>query len=229
MTKVLLLEDEKNIFEPLISLLKGEGFYVEHANTIAAARSRMETYEPEIAILDWGLPDGQGIDFLKELRSQGFTGPIILLTARSEVVDKVLGLELGANDYMTKPFEPRELVARMRAHLRMQPLGEGGSSQDGKLSYQGIEMDIGERKVSFLGKEVPLKKLEFDLLLLFLETPGKVFTRNELLNKVWGMDSFPTTRTVDNHILQLRQKLSDDLFETVRGVGYRIKKEKTEK
>ncbi|MCB9084276.1 MAG: response regulator transcription factor [Bdellovibrionaceae bacterium] len=223
--KILLLEDEQNIYEPLMGILAGEGFEVKLAKTLSEARMVAGDFSAQAAILDWGLPDGQGIDFMKELRNQGFVGPIIMLTARSEVVDKVLGLELGANDYMTKPFEPRELVARIRSHLRHLSSGRSPSAKEKKLCFAGIELDPSERRVVFEGQDISLKKLEFDLLHLLMENPGKVFTRNELLNQVWGIDAFPTTRTVDNHILQLRQKIKDDLVETIRGVGYRLKKE----
>jgi len=214
--RVLLVEDDKNISNSLASYLQNEGYSVTTADCIASARSAMNSI-PEIIVLDWMLPDGQGLDYLKELRSQGYKAPIILLTARNELVDKVLGLESGADDYLTKPFEPRELVTRMRVRLRDIP-----SNHSNKILYSGIEVDSDLREAKYKGCVLDLTKLEFDLLKLLIEAPGRVFTREFILNKVWGFENFPTTRTVDNHIVQLRQKTESDLFETVRGVGYRL-------
>lgn len=165
------------------------------------------------------LPDGQGIDLLKEFRSRGIRIPIIILTARNELVDKVLGLESGADDYLTKPFEPRELVARIRARLRNGFVQKNSH----KYLYGDLELDPELRVVKFKNKLLDLTKLEFELLKLLIEFPGRVFTRETILNKVWGFESYPTTRTVDNHIVQLRQKTENEIFETVRGVGYRIR------
>jgi DNA-binding response OmpR family regulator len=166
------------------------------------------------------LPDGQGLDLLTELRKKGSRIPVIFLTARADVVDKVVGLEMGASDYMTKPFEPRELIARVRVRLRE------GSSEDFVatiLNVGPLSIDRLKYKVSFNGTAIELVKKEFDLLVLFAESPEKVFSRDEILNKVWGYDVFPTTRTVDTHVMLLRQKINDELIETVRSVGYRLK------
>jgi DNA-binding response OmpR family regulator len=145
---------------------------------------------------------------------------VLMLTARAEVVDRIVGLESGANDYLTKPFEPRELVARIRVQAR-----ERAARHPTKLQSGGVELDLETRTCSFQGRLVVLARMEFNLLETFLRAPGKVFTREELLNQVWGFDAFPTTRTVDTHVLQLRQKLDAELIETVRGVGYRLRKE----
>lgn len=214
--RVLLVEDDKNISGSLASYLQNEGYFVTTADCISNARHAMGT-APEIIVLDWMLPDGQGLDYLKEIRSQGNKTPIILLTARNELVDKVLGLESGADDYLTKPFEPRELITRMRVRLRDIPL-----TQSNKIIYMGIEVNSDLRQAKYNGRDLDLTKLEFDLLKLLIESPGRVFTRESILNKVWGFENFPTTRTVDNHIVQLRQKIETDFFETVRGVGYRL-------
>lgn len=215
--KVLLVEDDKNISDSLSSYLRDEGFDVLTTSSLVEARTTLSS-APSIMVLDWMLPDGQGLDFLKDLRRENITLPIIMLTARAELVDKVLGLESGANDYLTKPFEPRELVARIRAHLR----SGTPTSKTKTIMYNGIEVDQQQRIVQFQKQSVDLTKLEFDLLVLLIEEPGRVFTREEILNKVWGYERFPTTRTVDNHIVQLRQKINPYLFESVRGVGYRI-------
>ena len=214
--RVLLIEDDPNISNSLTAYLKTEGYAVTATDCVAVARSLLNP-APEIIILDWMLPDGQGLDLLKEIRAQGHRMPIILLTARNDLVDKVLGLESGADDYLTKPFEPRELVTRMRVRLRDMPL-----MTSRKILHEGIELDRELREVTYQGRLLELTKLEFDLLKLLIESPGRVFTRESILNKVWGFENFPTTRTVDNHIVQLRQKTSSELFETVRGVGYRL-------
>lgn len=213
---MLLIEDDPNISNSLTAYLKTEGYAVTATDCVAVARSLLNP-APEIIILDWMLPDGQGLDLLKEIRAQGHRMPIILLTARNDLVDKVLGLESGADDYLTKPFEPRELVTRMRVRLRDMPL-----MTSRKILHEGIELDRELREVTYQGRLLELTKLEFDLLKLLIESPGRVFTRESILNKVWGFENFPTTRTVDNHIVQLRQKTSSELFETVRGVGYRL-------
>ncbi len=215
--EVLLVEDDRNISESLSSYLRAEGYQVTSARTLLSARENL-VKNPSILILDWMLPDGQGLDFLKELRSQKYTMPVILLTARNDLVDKVLGLESGADDYITKPFEPRELIARMRVRLRETPKTQTAQA----LHFSGIELNSSTRLAKFKGRNLDLTKLEFDLLHLLMNQPGRVFTREEILNKVWGFENFPTTRTVDNHIVQLRQKIETEMFETLRGVGYRI-------
>lgn len=216
-TIVLLVEDDRNISESLSSYLTAEGYAVATAPTISAARAGLGE-NPAIIILDWMLPDGKGLDFLKDVRSQGFQNPVIMLTAKSELIDKVLGLESGADDYLTKPFEPRELLTRMRVRMR-HSLANAPIS---KCQFANFELEPSSRTAKFNGRELDLTKLEFDLLKLLLNEPGRVFTREEILNKVWGFEHFPTTRTVDNHIVQLRQKTEPELFETVRGIGYRL-------
>lgn len=177
--------------------------------------------KPDLVLLDWMLPDGQGIDLLRDLRNKGLKVPVIFLTAKADVIDKVLGLESGANDYVTKPFEPRELLARVRLRLRST---SSQAVESDALHSGGIEVNDREKRVFYRRQEVNLTKMEYLLLKLFLENPGRVFSREELLNKVWGYDSYPTTRTVDNHVLQLRQKLKESYFETVRGIGYRFRR-----
>jgi DNA-binding response OmpR family regulator len=217
--RLLLVEDEENIRASLVQYLTKEGFDILEAKTLKEARLCLGE-DPHLIILDWMLPDGEGTELLKEWRKSDVSLPIILLTAKAETIDKVLGLELGANDYLTKPFEPRELLARIRVQLRSPSVV---SSKSAQLNYSAISMDLRMRTVCFEGTPVELTKMEFELLKLFVENPNQVFSREELLNRVWGYDQFPTTRTVDTHILQLRQKLRDNLFETVRGIGYRLK------
>lgn len=221
MAHVLIIEDHQNISLSLKDLIIKEGHQVVICENLALAREQFiptASVKPDLIILDWMLPDGQGLDFLIELRKQGVTTPVIFLTARAEVVDKVLGLEMGANDYLTKPFEPRELIARVRVQLRVKTPEPTGSLTVGSLVIDRIR-----HKVSFKGAAVELVKKEFDLLVLLAESPEKVFSRDEILNKVWGYEVYPTTRTVDTHIMLLRQKIDDQLIETVRSVGYRLK------
>jgi len=228
-TKILLIEDDRNLSESLAGYLGKEGFTVEIASTLMEARALRLTHF-DVMVLDWMLPDGQGIDYLKELHREGSATPVILLTSRADLIDKVVGLEAGANDYMTKPFEPRELCARIRVQIRKVAQAEGvarvamGVSEVllSVVEFAGIRMDLASREVSYRGRPIELAKMEFELLRVLLQNPNRVFPREALLNQVWGYDNYPTTRTVDNHIVQLRQKLDASLIETVRGVGYRL-------
>lgn len=219
MARVLIVEDHQNISLSLKDLILKEGHQVEIAENLSQARAQTaDATKPDLIILDWALPDGQGLDFLIDLRKQGVTTPVIFLTARAELVDKVLGLEMGANDYLTKPFEPRELIARVRVQLRVKPQEPSSTLTAGSLVIDRIR-----HKVNYKGVAIELVKKEFELLVLLAESPEKVFSRDEILNKVWGYDVYPTTRTVDTHIMLLRQKIDDQLIETVRSVGYRLK------
>jgi DNA-binding response OmpR family regulator len=221
MTKILIIEDEESVRKPLTDHLLREGYEVLGAESGLEGDQKIKE-NPDLIIIDWMLPDVQGIELIKKWRAKGVLIPAIMLTARTDLVDKVLGLELGANDYMTKPFEARELVARIRAHLRVQQI----SQKTEEFNLSGVCMSLAERRVRFNGSEVPLTKTEFELLKLFLENPNQVFSREELLKKVWGFENYPTTRTVDTHILQLRQKFDDEIFETVHGIGYRFRAKK---
>ncbi len=222
MSKILLVEDDDSLGSSLNSYLVDEGHEVNWAQSLEEARKK--TGEEEIVILDWMLPDGQGVDFLKELRNDGISIPVIMLTARTDLIDKVIGLEAGANDYMTKPFEPRELVARIRVQLR--DYSPAAVSEVNEVIVRGeLSIDKGQRVIKWHGKEIEFTKMEFDFLTLLAESPNRAFPREEILNKVWGYENYPSTRTVDTHVLQIRQKLSDELIETVRGIGYRFKHE----
>ena len=225
MQKILVIDDEVHIREGLAQFLEKEGFAVTCVENITQAKSKAVNAFDGV-ILDWSLPDGMGIDLLRGWRAEDILVPVIMLTAKSQLIDKVVGLELGADDYMTKPFEPRELVARLRARLR----GSAARSQDPSLakttttvSANGIELHLQSHEVMYEGKTVELTKMEWGLLRLLMENQNRVYTRDELLKAVWGLENYPTTRTVDNHILQLRQKFSENFFETVRGVGYRFR------
>ncbi len=219
--KILLVEDELNIATPLIQFLSAEGFQVSLANSIQAANQAGTSWD--LCLLDWMLPDGQGVDLLRGWRTSGVEAPVIFLTAKADVIDKVLGLELGADDYLTKPFEPRELLARIHARLRQ--TNKQTRIQDtnaDRLITGALVIDRSTMRVTYNETAISLTKMEFELLKFFVENAGKVFSRDEILDLVWGYESYPTTRTVDTHVLQLRQKLCAELIETMRGVGYRF-------
>lgn len=223
--KVLLVEDDTNLGASLKKYLENEKYNIDWAQTLADAK-KLISPDHEMLILDWMLPDGQGIDLLKELRDGKNNTPVIMLTARNELIDKVVGLESGANDYITKPFEPRELVARLRVQARTAEMASTPSEDKARvIEINELKIDLDSRIVTFKGEEITLTKMEFDLLYLLAERPGRAYSRDEILNKVWGFENYPTTRTVDTHVLQLRQKFSDDMIQTVRGVGYKFSKD----
>jgi DNA-binding response OmpR family regulator len=223
MTAVLVVEDEAVVAASLRDLLEREGYVVHLAPSLAEARIALaRKAEPiDVVLLDWRLPDGEGIDLLREVRSSSDL-PVLMVTARVDVIDRVLGLELGADDYMTKPVEPRELIARLRARLRGR---EKPAAPRRMLEVAGVHVDLHTREVTFEGRPVSLTRMEFGLLVLLLDNPGRVFSREELLNQVWGYERTPTTRTVDTHVVQLRTKLRADLIESLRGVGYRLRRD----
>lgn len=227
MKKLLLVEDDNNLSTPLIFFLNQNGFDVQIAPTLLAARTILKSETISLLILDWNLPDGEGIDLINEIKDKII--PIIILSSRNKLEDKVKGLDLGAIDYLTKPFEPRELLSRIKSQLRHQNtvinLKQNNFPEPFQtLQANGITMNFTSRTVSWNNHDLELTKKEFDLLKLFLENPDKVFSRDELLNIVWGYDQYPSTRTIDNHILKLRQLIAEHYFETVRGIGYRFKK-----
>lgn len=223
MTKLLLVEDDQMLQESIQECLKLEGFEVVVSSSLKEAQVCLRQ-DPDLVILDWMLPDGQGIELLRDLNRDQDRIPTIMLTARSDLIDKVLGLEMGADDYITKPFELRELVARIRVQLRKRVANSStqSSSNESSLTVHGINMNLSSMQVEYEGNEITLTKMEYSLLKMFLESPGQVFSRDELLDQVWGL-RYPTTRTVDMHIRQLRQKFDPELFETVHGTGYRFR------
>ncbi|MGZ3742458.1 MAG: response regulator transcription factor [Pseudobdellovibrionaceae bacterium] len=224
MYTILVVEDHENLSLSLQDCIVKDGYQVQAAESLKGAREKV-LLKPDLIVLDWMLPDGQGLDFLTEIRKKGLQTPVIFLTARAELVDKVLGLEMGANDYMTKPFELRELLVRMRVQLRNKEKAIGSSTKEESniLKVESLSIDRIKHKVCFRGKPIELVKKEYDLLVLLAESPEKVFSRDEILNKVWGYEVYPTTRTVDTHVMLLRQKIYNDLIETVRSVGYKLK------
>ncbi len=216
---VLLVEDEPAIADIQRLYLARDGYDVEVVTTGEAALDLVRDRRPAAVVLDIGLPGIDGIEVLRRIRAAGLHTPVLLVTARDEEVDRVLGLEMGADDYVTKPFSPRELVARVRAVLRRGPLADSGD----ELAAGDVVLRPDERRVLVRGTETELTPTEFDLLEALLRNPGRVFSRDELLTDVWRYTSAVTTRTVDVHVAQLRAKLGDALaIRTVRGVGYGI-------
>ena len=225
MSTILVVEDEAQVAAALRDLLEREGYAVHVAPTLAAARRALAdtSLSLDAMLLDWRLPDGEGIDLLKELRKTSEL-PVLMVTARVEVIDRVLGLEIGADDYVTKPVEPRELLARLKARLRPRQRAAAAAAPR-TVECAGVHVDLETRAVTCDGRDVPMTRMEFGLLVVLLEHPGRVFSREELLNQVWGYERTPTTRTVDTHVVQLRTKLRADLIESVRGIGYRLRRE----
>jgi DNA-binding response OmpR family regulator len=222
--RLLLVEDEREVAESMRALLEGEGYVVEVVGSLEDARRALRAGF-DVVLLDRRLPDGEGIELFRELRRTSNV-PVLMVTARVDVIDRVLGLELGADDYVTKPFEPRELLARIKARLRNAGR-EHAAPAPRVLAHAGIAIDLDARAVTFHGEAVTLTRMELDLLALLVEHPGRVFSREELLNRVWGFERTPTTRTVDTHVAELRRKLERDPANpkhilTVRKTGYRL-------
>ncbi|MEZ9599894.1 response regulator transcription factor VxrB [Vibrio sp. 10N.286.46.A8] len=214
---LLLVEDDKNLADGLLVSLEQAGYECLHAELISEVEGYWE--QADLVILDRQLPDGDSVDSLPGWKKKKDI-PVILLTALVTVKDKVAGLDSGANDYLTKPFAEAELFARIRAQLRLPDAEDQDAS---KVMAQNLVIDKSTREVFFNELEVTLTRTEFDLLLFLASNLGRVFTRDELLDHVWGYNHFPTTRTVDTHVLQLRQKLPGLEIETLRGVGYKMK------
>lgn len=222
--KILLVEDEPGLVVTLSDRLRNEGYDVETASDGKQALGRASAGDVDLIILDVMLPFKSGLDVCRDLRSQNVTIPILMLTARSQIVDKVVGLKLGADDYLTKPFDMLELLARVEALLR-RPAPSGASNS----AYQSgtLRVDFKSTTVWRDTQKVMLSAREFQLLRYFIEHRGETISREELLKNVWGYESTPNTRTVDVHVAWLRQKLEDDpkhprLILTVQGLGYRF-------
>ncbi|CAB1129729.1 two-component response regulator [Candidatus Hydrogenisulfobacillus filiaventi] len=225
--RVLVVDDEPAIVELVQYNLEREGFVVDTEADGPAALRRARSERPDLIILDVMLPGMSGLEVCRALR-QEMDVPILMLTARKDEVDRVLGLELGADDYVTKPFSPRELVARVKAILRRSQKGREADAGGGAVGIRGLLVDPARRRVELDGQPVDLTFTEFELLQTLARNPGRAFSREELLSRVWGEDFFGDVRTVDVHIRHLREKLKEDpqnprYLETVRGVGYRFK------
>ena len=221
--RILVVDDEPDLLELVRFNLVQEGFRVDTASTGADALARVATTRPDLVVLDLMLPDQSGTEVCRRIRSSPATAhvPVIMLTARSEEVDRVVGFELGADDYVTKPFSPRELVLRIRAVMRR---GEQPEAPARRLEHGELALDREGHRCRVAGTEVELTAKEFGLLAALMGRPGRVLTREQLLDEVWGTDISVTHRTVDTHLKRLREKLgkAGDLIHTVRGVGYRF-------
>jgi len=225
--KILLIEDEEDLASIVAYNLQKEGFSVEIAASGAKGFELLEAKEFSLILLDLMLPDMSGIDICKKIRSRDEWGslPIIMVTAKGEEIDRVVGFEVGADDYVVKPFSARELILRVKAVLRRQTTKEPEASN--RLNYRCFTIDISAHKAYVDEAEIFLTALEFKLLQTFIERKGLVQTRERLLEDVWNMDPNVNTRTVDKHVQRLRQKLGSaaDYIETIRGIGYRLKVE----
>jgi len=225
---ILLVEDEPELARAIMRELKAEGYHVEHAAHGHDALDLHENSSPDLVILDWMLPGLDGLEVLRRIRQRSAT-PVLMLTARGEEMDRVIGLEVGADDYLTKPFSMRELIARVRALLRriqhvQQILAEDRRRSRRAISYAGLYMEPDSYTATIDGNRLDLTRTEFELLSFLLRNPGRAFSRAYLLDAVWGESYVAGDRSVDNAILRLRRKLGDlgKAIETVWGVGYRL-------
>ncbi len=225
MTKILVVEDETSFSEALEFLLGKEGFSVVNAENGAEALRKFDQGGIDLVLLDLMIPEVSGTEVCRQIRAKSRV-PIIMLTAKDSEVDKVVGLEIGADDYVTKPYSSRELIARIRAVLRRNT-GEGIDNEPGVMTVNGIRMDIDRHQVSVNGIPVSLPLKEFELLEFLMRNAGRVLTRMQLIDRVWGSDYVGDTKTLDVHIKRLRAKIETDpanptLIQTVRGLGYKM-------
>ncbi|HRW18882.1 MAG TPA: response regulator transcription factor [Dermatophilaceae bacterium] len=218
---LLIVEDEPAIADLLALTCTHAGFRVVVARDGEAALERVADDRPALVLLDIGLPGLDGIEVCRALRTRGDWTPVVFVTARDDQVDRIVGLELGADDFVTKPFSPREVLARVRAVLRRAEQTPEAAGTVEVLRHGPLECLLAERRVRLAGREIALTATEFDLLAHLMRSPGRVFSRAQLLRAVWGYDNVAGERTVDVHVAQVRAKLAPhDPFRTVRGVGY---------
>lgn len=222
MTKILVIDDEPSITNLVSAYLKPEGYEVFTAADGNAGLKAARAFKPDLIILDLMLPGMDGIELLSRLRRESDVY-VIMLTARTEETDKIVGLSVGADDYVTKPFSPRELTARVKAALRRLQVAAGTGGERSVLSFRHVKVDVGAHVVTVDEAPIELTSIEFELLKALAENHGRVLSREQLLEKVWGGDYFGEMRVVDVHLGHVRQKLgSEELITTVRGVGYRF-------
>jgi len=225
MPKILIVEDEPDMARGLEDNLTFEGYEVHVERDGQAGLNYALANPVDLILLDVMLPKMNGYDVCKALRAKGAITPIIMLTAKGQEIDKVLGLELGADDYVTKPFSLRELLARVHAQLRRQASNTPPALE--QYRFGEVTLDFKNYRATKAGEEIELTPKEFEILRFLISNRGKTVSRNELLDKVWGIEDYPTTRTVDNHILKLRKKIekdpaSPDFIITVHGIGYKF-------
>ena len=224
---ILMVEDEESITVPLAEALRREGFETQVAGSVAEALEKAGQQMPDLVLLDVMLPDGSGYDVCRTLRERSKV-PIIMLTARGEETDRIVGLELGADDYIVKPFSAREVAARIRAVLRRTGDAQSAAAgREGSLEIGPVRVDRERREASVGGEVIPLTRKEFELLDLLLREAGAVISRERLIDEVWDTNWFGSTKTLDVHVSSLRRKLGDDsqnprFIHTVRGVGFRF-------
>ena len=223
-SRILIVEDEPDLLRGLELNIKAEGYGVLSATSGDSALQTAIDERPDLVLLDVMLPGMSGLDVCRELRRRGFDAPIIMLTARADEVDRVVGLEIGADDYVTKPFGVRELLARIRVRLRRQSVSPG---DEALLRFDDVEVDFGKCEAKRGSRHIELTSKEFDVLRLLASRRGEIVSRERLLEEVWGYEHYPTTRTVDNHILRLRQKLEQNPSDprhilSVYGEGYKF-------
>jgi two-component system alkaline phosphatase synthesis response regulator PhoP len=226
MNKVLLVEDEAGLILTLTDRLQNEGFSVKSAADGELGLSYASSESFDLIVLDVMLPKKNGLDVCRDLRQKGISTPILMLTAKGETIDKVLGLKLGADDYLTKPFEVIELLARIEALLRRSPNTVQNSPDN--FRFGNVSIDFKRAEIRKNNQPIELSAIEFKLLQFLIEKRGEVHSRDKLLDEVWGYDAMPSTRTVDVHVAWLRQKLEDNpkypqFIQTVHGLGYKFK------
>jgi len=224
MSKILIIEDEPDMVVGLRDNFEFEGYEVVTASDGASGLERARSVKPDLVILDIMLPKLSGLEVCKTLRGEGFEAPVIMLTARGQEIDKVVGLELGADDYVTKPFSIRELLARVRAILRRT---DGSRRRLARYRFADVELDFEVYRGTRAGQALEMSPREFELLRYLIERKGETVTRERLLEDVWGYENYPSTRTVDTHIAKLRSKIGDSGSEprhilTIHGVGYKF-------
>jgi DNA-binding response OmpR family regulator len=223
-TDILLVEDDERISEPLVRVLRGEGYDVELVTEGSAALDCVQRHRPDLVLLDLTLPDIDGLDVCRKLRSEAPDLPIVMLTARAEEMDVIVGLNAGADDYVAKPFRLAELIARIKARLRV---AESTVAILPVLEAGGLRVDREARRAYRADAELDLTTKEFDLLALLMSRPGVTFTRDQIMSTVWNENWWGSTRTLDTHVSTLRRKIGDDtdppaMIVTLRGVGFRF-------
>ena len=224
---ILIIEDDEQSRQMVRMAMQTQSFQLQEAKTGDEGLEIARAGEPDLILLDVNMPGMSGLDVCRKLRAEGLLVPIIMLTAKSDTIDKVVGLEVGADDYITKPFEVRELMARIGAHLRRSEASTGQPANKARREFPGLVVDTSRRQVWRDDREVPLTVTEFNVLALLSSRPGQVFSRAELLRDVWGYDIEIETRTVDAHVYRLRKKIEIDsenpqFIHSVPGIGYRF-------